>query len=152
MHHPPLPPGPGLSLPVAVGALLRPPELLRPRLNRHIGRRVELLAGERCPPSPARPQVVQEVDEAALTRATQRCWSLLFLRRRRELRHSFPRWRARRRIFYFILFLFRCWSKGHWYPPSQRKSNFVFLRVLRSMGQQCATPCFLTLAHDPFCQ
>ncbi len=29
MHHPPLPPGPGLSLPVAVGALLRPPELLR---------------------------------------------------------------------------------------------------------------------------
>ncbi len=27
MHHPPLPPGPGLSLPVAVGALLRPPEL-----------------------------------------------------------------------------------------------------------------------------
>ncbi len=38
MHHPPLPPGPGLSLPVAVGALLRPPELLRPRPNRHIGR------------------------------------------------------------------------------------------------------------------
>ncbi len=32
-HHPPLPPGPGLSLPVAMGALLRPPELLRPRLN-----------------------------------------------------------------------------------------------------------------------
>ncbi len=41
MHHPPLPPGPGLSLPVAVGALLRPPELLRPRPNRHIGRCVE---------------------------------------------------------------------------------------------------------------
>ncbi len=30
-----------------------------------------------------------------------------------------------------------------------RKSNFLFLRVLRSMGRQCATPCFLTLAHDP---
>ncbi len=28
-------PGPGLGLPVAVGALLRPPELLRPRPNRH---------------------------------------------------------------------------------------------------------------------
>ncbi len=51
MHHPPLPPGPGLSLPVAVGALLRPPELLRPRLNRHLGRCVEPLAGERRPPA-----------------------------------------------------------------------------------------------------
>ncbi len=50
MHHPPLPPGPGLSLPVAVGALLRPPELLRPRPNRYLGRHVEPLAGERRPP------------------------------------------------------------------------------------------------------
>ncbi len=53
MHHPPLPPGPGLSLPIAVGALLRPPELPRPRSNRHLGRRVEPLAGERRPPSPS---------------------------------------------------------------------------------------------------
>ncbi len=53
MHHPPLPPGPGLSLPVAVGALLHPPELLRPRPNRHIGRCVEPLAGERRPPRPS---------------------------------------------------------------------------------------------------
>ncbi len=104
------------------------------------------------PRVPARPQVVQEVDEAALTRATRRCWSLLFLRRRREQRRSFPRWRAGRRIFCFVLFLFRRWSKGQRYPPSQRKSNFLFLRVLRSMGRQCATPCLLTLAHDPFCQ
>ncbi len=41
-------PGPGLSLPVAVGALLCLPELLRPRPNRYLGRRVEPLAGERC--------------------------------------------------------------------------------------------------------
>ncbi len=40
MHHPPLHPGPGLSLPVTVGALLHPPELLHPRLNRYLGRRV----------------------------------------------------------------------------------------------------------------
>ncbi len=53
MHHPPLPLGPGLSLPVAVGALLRPPELLRPRPNRYLGRRVEPLAGERRPPRPS---------------------------------------------------------------------------------------------------
>ncbi len=53
MHHPPLPPGPGLSLPVAVDALLRPPELLRPRPNRYLGRRVEPLAGERRPPRPS---------------------------------------------------------------------------------------------------
>ncbi len=71
--------------------------------------------------------------------------SLLFLRRRREQRRSFPRWRAGRRIFCFVLFLFRRWSKGQRYPPSQRKSNFLFLRVLRSMGRQCATPCLLTL-------
>ncbi len=48
MHHPPLSPGPGLSLPVAVGTLLRPPELLRPRPNRYLGRHVEPLAGERA--------------------------------------------------------------------------------------------------------
>ncbi len=149
MHHPPLPPGPGLSLPVAVGALLRPPEPLRPRPNRHIGRRVEPLAGERRPPrrsqAPSRPGSRRSGPDA-------RCWSLLFLRRRREQRRSFPRWRAGRRIFCFVLFLFRRWSKGQRYPPSQRKSNFLFLRVLRSMGRQCATPCLLTLAHDPFCQ
>ncbi len=63
-----------------------------------------------------------------------------------------PPWRAGRRIFCFVLFLFRRWSKGQRYPPSQRKSNFIFLRVLRSMGRQCATPCLLTLVHDPFCQ
>ncbi len=51
-------PGPGLSLPVTVGAPCGAPRV------------------------PARPQVVQEVDEAALTWATRRCWSLLFLRRR----------------------------------------------------------------------
>ncbi len=51
MHHPPLPPGPSLSLPVAVGALLRPPELLRPRPNRCLGRCVEPLTGERHPPA-----------------------------------------------------------------------------------------------------
>ncbi len=121
-----------------MGALLRPPELLRPRLNRQLGRCVEPLAGERRPP--ARPQVVQEVDEAALTRSTQRCWSLLFLSRRQEQHRSFPQWRAGRRILCFFLFLF---------PLSQRKSNFLFLK---SMGRQCVTPCFLTLTHDPFCQ
>ncbi len=46
-------PGPGLGLPVAVGALRRPPEPLRPRPNRHIGRCVEPLAGERRPPRPS---------------------------------------------------------------------------------------------------
>ncbi len=46
MHHlPPLRRGPVPSLLVAVGALLRPPELLRPVLNRHLGRHVEPLAG-----------------------------------------------------------------------------------------------------------
>ncbi len=75
MHHPSLPPGPGLSLPVAMGALLRPPSVSVPPL-----------------------------------------------------------------------------VQGPAVPTFSRKSNFLFLRVLRSMGRQCATPCFLTLAHDPFCQ
>ncbi len=52
MHHPPLPPGPGFSLPIAVGALLRPPELLRPRPNRYLGRRVEPLTGLVCSDRP----------------------------------------------------------------------------------------------------
>ncbi len=63
MHHPPLPPGPGLSLPVVVGTLLRPPELLAPS-------RIDTLAGASslsqesgAPRVPVRPQVVQEVDE-----------------------------------------------------------------------------------------
>ncbi len=53
MHHPPLPPGPGFSLPFAVAALLCPPELLCPRPNRYLGRCVEPLAGERHPPRPS---------------------------------------------------------------------------------------------------
>ncbi len=47
--------------------------------------------------------------------ATRRCWSLLFLRRWREQRRSFPRWRAGRIIFSLILFLF-------WYPLSQKRA------------------------------
>ncbi len=65
---------------------------------------------------------------------------------------SSRRYSSRPRRSSFVLFLFRRWSKGQRYPPSQRKSNFLFLRVFRSMGRQCATPCLLTLAHDPFCQ
>ncbi len=99
--------------------------------------RIDTLAGASslsqesgAPRVPARPQVVQEVDEAALTWATRRSWNLLFLRRRREQRCSFPWWRPRRRIFCFCFATF------------SRKSNFLFLRALRSMGRQCATPCY----------
>ncbi len=49
-----LPLGPDLRLLVAVDALLRPPELLRPMLKRKLGRRVEPLAGARRPPRPIR--------------------------------------------------------------------------------------------------
>ncbi len=121
MHHPPLPPGLGLSLPVAVGALLRPPELLRPRPNRHIGRCVEPLAGERRPPrpsqAPSHPGSRRSGPDAGNPEMLEFAKNLQFL-----------------------------------FPPSQRKSIFIFLRVLRSLGRQCATPCLLTLAHDPFCQ
>ncbi len=126
MHHPPLPPGPGLSLPVGVGALLCRPELLRPRLNRHLGRRVEPLAGERCPPrpsqAPSRPGSLRsgpdsgnpEILEFALSQEMTRTAPLLPPVDGRE--ENLP--------FHFVSV-----------PPlSQRKSNFLFLRVLRSMG------------------
>ncbi len=99
------------------------------------------------PASQPGPKSSRKSTKLALTRATRRCWSLLFLKRRREQRRSFPRRRAGRRILCFFLFLL-----DQRYPLSQRKSNFLFLRFLRSMGRQCATPCFLTLAHDPSCQ
>ncbi len=70
--------------------------------------RIDTLAGvsslsqeSGAPRVPARPQVIQEVDEAALTWATRRCWNLLFLRKWREQRRSLPWWRAGRRIFRF---------------------------------------------------
>ncbi len=57
MHHlPPLRRRASPSLLVAVGALLCPPELLRPLLNRHLGRRVEPLAGARRPPCSSWPR------------------------------------------------------------------------------------------------
>ncbi len=75
--------------------------------------RIDTLAGvsslsqeSGAPRVPARPQVIQEVDEVALTWATRRCWNLLFLRRRREQRRSFPWWRAGRRIFCFCSAIF----------------------------------------------
>ncbi len=122
---------PGARLPVAVGALLRPPEPLRPKPNRHIGRCVEPLAGERRPPcpsqAPSRPGSRRsgpdagnpEMLEFALSQETARTAPLL------------PPVEGREENLLFRLFL---------YPPSQRKSNFLFLRVLRSMGRQCATP------------
>ncbi len=149
MHHLPLPPGPGLSLPVAVGALLRPPELLRPRPNRCLGRRVEPLAGERRPPrpsqAPSRPRSRRsgpdagnpEMLEFALSQETARSAPLLSP-------GGGPGGESSVSVPPLV--------QGPAVPTFSRKSNFLFLRVLRSMGRQCATPCFLTLAHDPFCQ
>ncbi len=117
-----LPLGPGLRLLVAVDALLRPPELLRPVLKRKLGRRVEPLAGVRRPPRPIRAPSRPGIGEAALTRATRRCWSLLFLRRRRGQRRSFPRWRAGWRILCSPLFLFRRWPKGQRHPHFKERA------------------------------
>ncbi len=86
MHHPPQPPGPGLVCPSpwAPSCVLQ---------SCSAPGRIDTLAGASslsqesgAPRVPARPQVVQEVDEAALTWATRRCWNLLFLRRRWEQR------------------------------------------------------------------
>ncbi len=147
-----LPLGPGLRLLVAVEALLRPPELLRPVLKRQLGRRVEPLAGVRRPPRPIRalshpgnrrsgPDAGNpEMLEFALSQETTRTASLL------------PPVEGRVENLMFPLFLFRRWPKGQQHPHIQRKSNFLFLRVFRSTGRQCAMHCLLTLARDPFCQ
>ncbi len=55
----------------------------------------------------------------ALTQATRRCWHLLFLRRRREQRRSFPWWRAGRRIFHFCFAHFLKKEHFHFPPGSQ---------------------------------
>ncbi len=118
MHHPPLPPGPGLSLPIAVGAFLRPPELLRPRPNRYLGWRVEPLAGEQRPPyssqAPSHPGSRRsgpdagnpELLEFALSQETARTAPLLPLVEGRE--ENLP-------------FLVCRWSKGQRYPLSQER-------------------------------
>ncbi len=149
MHHPPLPPGPGLSLPVAVGALLRPPELLRPRPNRYLGRRVEPLAGERHPlrPSqaPGRPGSRRsgpdagnlEMLEFALSQETAKNSAA-------PSPGGGPGGESSVSVPPLV--------QGPTVPTFSRKSNFLFPRVLRSMRRQCVTPCFLTLAHDPFYQ
>ncbi len=146
MHHPPLPPGPGLSLPIAVGALLRPPEPLRPRPNRHIGRCVEPLAGERRPPrpsqAPSRPESRRSGPDVGNTEMLEFALS-------QETARTAPPVEGREENLLFRFVSVPPLVQG---PPSQRKSNILFLRVLRSMGRQCATPCLLTLAHDPFCQ
>ncbi len=124
-----------------MGALLCPPELLRPRLNRHLGRHVKPLTGERRPPcpsqAPSRPGSRRsgpdagnpEMLEFALSQETARTAPLLPPEEGREENPTF--------LFCFCS------------PLSQRKSNFHFLRALRFIGRQCATPCFLTLTHDP---
>ncbi len=91
--------------------------------------RIDTLAGASslsqesgAPRVPARPQVVQEVDKAALTRATRRCWNLLFLRRRREQRRSFPWWRAGRRIFRFCSAAAGCAPLAH--PDLVSRTHF----------------------------
>ncbi len=139
MHHPPLPPGPGLSLPVAEGAFLRPPELLRPRPNRHLGWRVEPLAGERRPPRPSqaprRPGSRRsgpdagnpEMLEFALSQETARTAPLLPPVEGRE--ENLP--------FHFV-------SIPLGYPLSQTKSNFL------STGSQVhgTTVCDALLPHS----
>ncbi len=116
------PPGAGLSPARRCGALLRPPELLRPRLNQHLGRRIEPLAGERRPHVPARLQVVQEVDEAALKQATQRVGVCSFSGGPGgECCVSFVSVRPPL-------------VQGPAVPTYSKKEHFLFLRVLRSMG------------------
>ncbi len=143
-----LPLGPGLHLLIAVDSLLRPPELLRPVLKRLPGRRVEPLAGVRRPPRPIRgpsrpgnrrsdPDASNpEMLEFALSQEATRTASLL------------PP--VEGRVENLMLPFISVPPLAH--PHIQRKSNFLFLRVFRSTGRQCATHCLLTLARDPFCQ
>ncbi len=120
MHHPPLPPGPGLSLPVAVDAFLRPP------------------ASSRAAP-PQAESIPWPARRASRKRAAPPASQPVPKSSRKSTKRP---WRGQPGDV----------GQGLAVPTFYRKSNFLFLRVLRSMGWQCATPCFLPLAHDPFCQ
>ncbi len=71
-------------------------------------------------------------------------WSLLFLRRRREQKHSFPRWRAGRRILCFVLF--RRWSKGRGWYTSPRTSGQSRLGP-REFGEDASERTAFCIAH-----
>ncbi len=71
---------------------------------------------------------------------------MLFLRRRQEQRRSFPWWRAGRRIFCFILFLFRRWSKGKGnnstrLRDSVRQATSQVQRRSQDVGSSPERPC-----------
>ncbi len=153
MHHPPLPRGQASVCPSpwAPSCVLQ---------SCSAPGRIDTLAGASslsqesgAPRVPARPQVVQEVDEAALTWATGDVGICSFSGDSENSAAPSPGGGPGGEssvsvppgILFRPPFLFRL-------PTFSRKSNFLFLRVLRSLGWQCATPCFLTLAHDPFCQ
>ncbi len=143
MHHPPLPPGPGLGLPVAVGALLRPPEPLRPRPNRHIGRCVEPLAGERRPPS--RPGNRRsgpdagnpEMLEFALSQETARTAPLL------------PPVEGREENLLFRFVSVPPLVQGPAVPTFSKKEQIPFPPGSQVHGTTVCDACLLTLAHDP---
>ncbi len=113
-------------LPIAVGALLRPPELLRPRPNRHIGRCVEPLAGERRPPRPSQaPSRPGGSRRSGPDAGNPEMLEFALLRRRREKqRRSFPRLEGPGGES-SVSFCFCSGPAGT--HPSQRKRKFLFL-------------------------
>ncbi len=93
------------------------------------------------PASQPGPKSSRKSKKPALTRATRRCWSLLFLRRRREQRRSFPRWRAGRRIFVS----FCSTNMLSLVPTYSKKEQFPFLPGSQVHG---TTVCGALLPHS----
>ncbi len=120
-HRPLLPLGPGLSLPVAVGALLHPPELLCPRLNQHLGRRVEPLAGEQRPPCPTQAPSRPGSRRSGPDAGNPEMLEFTLSQEMAKTEPLLPPEEGRVENPMLFLFLFRRWSKG---PLSQRESNF----------------------------
>ncbi len=79
-----------------------------------------------APRVPARPQVVQEVDEAALTRATRRCWSLLFLKRLARIAPLLPPVEGREENILFRFVSVPPLVQGPAVPTFSKKDQFPF--------------------------
>ncbi len=149
MHRqPPLPPGTGLCLLVAVGALLHPPELLRPMLNRHLGQRVEPLAGVRSAPPAS--QVVQEIDEAAPGNVRVCSFSGEGKNIGLYITQSFPLRRAGWRILCSVLFLSLLATEKNApvVPTFSKKEQFPFPPGFQVRGPTvCDASSFSPMTH-----
>ncbi len=149
IHWPPLPLGTDLSLPVALGALLRPPELFRSTLNRQLGWRVEPLAAERHPPSPSQASSCLGSRQSGPDTGNPDMLEFALSQKMARTSPLLPPEEGREENFYLCSVDGPRASGTHFFK--ERAISFSS-RFSDPRDDRCAMRCFLTLAHDPSCQ